>query len=133
MNVVIPNGTVYLSGIDKYSKESEYGHFEEGVLVTINDKNYLFLCDPADGYRSYGVVREVEEKPKFTFPPQPLIASNTRFAIPEESDYEREFEYLVLTNTKGQVVFKIGTDYTDDYYPQAIWEYHPELLPINQK
>ena len=122
MNVVIPNGTVYLSGIDKYSKESEYGHFEEGVLVTINDKNYLFLCDPADGYRSYGIVREVEEKPKFTFPPQPLIAG-----------YEREFEYLVLINTKGQVVFKVGTDYTDDYYPQAIWEYHPELLPINQK
>lgn len=132
MNVVIPNGMVYLSGIDKYSKETEYGHFEEGVLVTINDKNYLFLCDPEDGYRSYGCIRETKQKPKFTFPPQKLTAKNIHIVTDEEG-YTIEQDFLLLTNDKHQIVLKIGTDYTDDYYPQAIWEYHPEFLPINQK
>lgn len=46
--------------------------------------------------------------------------------------YERHDDIgMEIYNPDFGLILLIGTDYADDYYPVARWEWHPENLPIN--
>ena len=49
-------------------------------------------------------------------------------------DYFAEDKHLlVMTDaTNGKEVLVVGTDYTDDYYPNACFHWQPENLEINK-
>ena len=61
---------------------------------------------------------------KNVFPSQPVFISF--------SDNEYGVQVYTLRNANnGEVILKFGTDYSDSYYPMAIFDYNPENMPIN--
>lgn len=107
----------------------------------IDGVTYGAFIDPDDGYRSYGSIQEVKDhKCQYTFPPQPVNIQNVN--INKEVYREDKFggwheyiskDFLRMTDAvNGKEVLEIGTDYSEDYYPCAIFHYTPENLEINK-
>ena len=110
----------------------------EQIYIGIDDKVYMFEEDPEDGYRSYMKdykvvnwdlnnkfdpieVRIVKFKEDGKVKPKLLPGKDTRFDGYEIYDAKNKKPILI-----------IGTDYIDDYYPSAIFEWHPENMSINE-
>jgi len=116
-SVELKPGTYMLSGVDYIP--SDCG---TGVVITLDGVSYRADEDLYDGYRSYaGGFKMTNTKPTNTFPPQKVTLS-----------YESKYDILAL-RSNGARVLEVGTDYSDDWYPCAIFHYWPENLPINQK
>lgn len=128
MITLLPEGTHKFSGIEPY-KDSE------GYFIIIDNVLYAFECDPDDGFRSYGnlyIPRNISVNDiKNRFPAQDVIITlhdNKRC----DDSYKKQF-YTIINAKTGKLILKIGTDYTDDYYPVAICHYYPENMTINQQ
>ena len=129
----IPDGKVLLSGIDTVAvKVGFYGEDStNGIVIQLNGKNYLCYEDPEDGYRSCSIFQEVSSKCKYTFPPQPVFVEHYNVVI-NEYGYEDSNHGIKIYNDNKELILQVGTDHYDDYYPMAVFEWHPENLPINK-
>lgn len=133
MENIISDGKHMLSGVDKVCFEGD--DFEpdiHAVILKIDDKCYAAYENPDDGYRSYGSFHETDELPKTTFPPQPVIAENVHVEEYDDDGWPTIYDMLILYNEKKDVILKVGTDHSDTWYPWAIFQWHPENLPINK-
>lgn len=122
------NGHHMLSGVSNFIHKGCDDGMGDGVIIVLDDKIYSCYEDPDDGYRSYSIIRagvpnNIEKKCTNIFPPQPV---NVQF----EEHYN--IWDCKITNKDGDLILRVGTDELDDYYPTAIFEYHPENLPINK-
>ena len=136
MRQFIFNGMHKLSGVSMIKVEDEYYESaEDGILLTIDGVNYIAVTDPDDGYRSYGYLYPASENmiQKNTFPEQDVLVDNHIERSTDEEGYEQDYEETVIYNVDGGLILRVGTDYSDTYYPCAIFRYNPENLPINQK
>ena len=120
-----------LSGVDTtIERVKQYGGYYEDcevVRFVIDGKTYKATEDPDDGYRSY--LKELEvtnEKVTNSFPPQKVIGK-----MKDDSDWEKNDTIQFIDTTTGEVVFEVGTDNTDDYYPYCVLRWSPENLVIN--
>ena len=104
----------------------------EGFIVQIDGKNYASYVDHNDGYRSYGIFRETNEKCTNTFPPQDVllekVSSNGVYDMYEEP--KQEFWRILNPETK-EVILECGTVWYDSYYPMGRCYFDPTKLPIN--
>lgn len=137
MENIISDGIHYLSGIGYSTKE--YGWSNKGInvyLFCIDGKTYGAYEDPDDGYRSFGCLEEMDAKCQYTFPPQAVRVVNKRVDRKIEHDgwleYENKFMIHILDAVNGKEVLVVGTDYSESYYPMAIFNYTPENLEINK-
>lgn len=136
MENIISNGLHYLSGIGHSTKHNWDGTEINVNLFCIDDKTYGVYEDPDDGWRSYGRLEEVDDKCQYTFPPQSIKVVNEK--VYNETDYgiyteyEDKFIIHIYDAINGKEVLVVGTDYSDDYYPLAIFNYTPENLEINK-
>ena len=132
---VISDGQHMLSGVCEVSILDEYdGGSSDGILITIDGDNYAAYTNSSDGYRSYGsFYKTVAYAQKNKFPPQPVIVSNWD---QDEYDIESGMTYIAcgidILNLEGELILRVGTDHTDNYYPMAIFKYNPQNLPINK-
>ena len=125
-----------LSGVSIVKIEDEYWErVEDGILLTIDGVNYVAVTDPDDGYRSYGCFypAPAEMVQKNSFPEQDVLVDNHEKHGFDDNGYDDDFEETVIYNTDGQMILRIGTDFSDAYYPCAIFRYNPKNLPINKK
>lgn len=107
-------GNHILTGIDHTCGE---------VLFQIDGLNYLIIEDEDDGYRSYMSELEITDRTiKNIFCGQPVRCEHQG----EESDILR------IYSSDNKIILEVGTDYTDDYYPCAVFNYYPENMDINQ-
>lgn len=132
----LENGIHLLSGVSDTTVHCGYEDDDpvNGYIIRIDETNYCIYEDPDDGYRSYGVFHETDERCTNTFPPQEVMVEvyNTGW-IEEDDYYESKQEGMKITNPKdGSLILEIGTKWYDSYYPMAYCEYHPENLPINK-
>lgn len=139
----ISDGKHFLSGVGHATIKCDniYRDDVDVDLFCIDGITYGAFIDPDDGYRSYGSIQEVKDhKCQYTFPPQPVNIQNVN--INEEVYREDKFggwheyiskDFLRMTDAiNGKEVLEIGTDYSEDYYPCAIFHYTPENLEINK-
>lgn len=121
---IISGGWHELSGFCDTTIEDEYRSEELNALVVcIDGKNYLCYEDPDDGYRSHSELRQTDRECGNMFPPQRVMVKHYT---------HRDDKGIEIYNPDFELILKIGTDNWDDYYPQAVWEWHPENLPINK-
>ena len=92
--------------------------------VEINNVTFAFLLDPSDGYRSYSSqVLVVPNMPLKTRIPRVPV----RFKASEKSVYDSDVsisDLLIdaISVDTNKVLLKLGTDYSDDYYPSAVFQ-----------
>ena len=134
---LIEDGVHYLSGIGNTTYHSDWDNAEVDVdLFCIDGIVYGAYIDPLDGYRSYGIITEVTDIPnckcQFTFPPQKVIVENVHTKIDDEYGMVTDAYKLVIKDAiLNKEVLVVGTDYSDDYYPCAIFSYQPMNLYAN--
>lgn len=137
MENLISDGIHYLSGIGYSTKEDGWGYKDINVyLFCIDGKTYGAYEDPDDGYRSFGCLEEMDAKCQYTFPPQAVRVVNERVDRINHEDgwheYEDKFMTHILDAVNGKEVLVVGTDFSESYYPMAIFNYTPENLEINK-
>lgn len=131
--VTLPN-IVSLSGVG-YTVRRNEGLFSRPdvnvIVLVIDGVRYGAYEDPDDGYRSYGAFGEIDGDEMIdknrcfvtTFEPQQMVCV---------TDKVGSVETLSLYDcTTGKLVVRVGTDYTEDYYPVAIFEYNPQNMAVN--
>ena len=134
---IIEDGIHYLSGIGSTTYHDDWNNEDIDVeLFCIDDVIYGAYIDPEDGYRSYGRITAATDiadcKCQFTFPPQKVIVENVHTKIEDEYGIATDAYKLVIKDAilnKEELV--VGTDYSDDYYPCAIFSYQPMNLYAN--
>lgn len=136
MSNLIPDGKHLLSGVCEVTvKCCYYGdNTAEGIVLTIDGKNYTAYTDPDDGYRSYGAFYESgDDYPqKNSFPGQQVMVSNEDWDEEDENGWPHRGNKIAIYNIEtGDEIFSCGTIHDDSYYPVGFWHYHPEYLPIN--
>lgn len=121
-----------LSGVEETKIEiDDYwsGKIEtNAIIIQLDGKNYAFVADPDDGYRSYCKDPvEVKQSPKYKFS---NISVNV--IVREEDDGWETDRLLVFNDVKNEKeVLIVGTDNYNDWYPCCRFEWHPENLSIN--
>lgn len=113
------------SGILKADRESYQYEDASTLLFILDGKTYRVTEDPSDGYRS--MMRDIEEVSD--------AAVANRFAPVRVMGIYREesCDILELHDLKsGNLVLRIGTENTDDYYPYFVSEFMPERMACNQ-
>lgn len=138
INGAIPNGEHFLSGFEEVTFDG-YGEELDGVVIIVDGKYYLAYYNPDDGYRSYGVIREIADLSEINtkiinvFEPQKVMVYGFHEVVTDD-----EYDYITsdksgirLVNGFGDLILEVSTDYAEDYYPFGYVEYHPEKLPCN--
>ena len=132
---VISNGLHTISGIGDAIIHDDWNDEDIDVdLFCIDGVTYGAWIDPDDGYRSYGVIKAMpEHKCQYTFPPQSIkIENKTIKGNPMDYFAEDKTLFVMTDATNGKEVLVVGTDYSDNYYPNACFKWQPENLEVNQ-
>lgn len=128
---MLPLGEHLLSGVESFSVVRDYDKSISGYYLVIDDTVYAFEIDPDDGYRSYGDLSIPDnikkEDIRNSFQPVRVIISD------EPESGKEAIMYAIRDCSNGKVILRIGTDYTDGYYPCAIFDYYPENMVINNR
>lgn len=136
---VLDDGLYELSGVGYFTEIDEWtGDYFDTIVLILNGVYYGISEDRNDGYRSYGrfnVLTSLPTNIQMTeFPPQQVKVYSTY--LKEEgtySCYDTEKSYITIYNAKDDsLIAEVGTDYSDFYYPCAIFRWYPQNLPINK-
>lgn len=111
----------------------------DGVCFTLSNRTYLIFEDPSDGYRSTaGPILSYEGSAYelgssgVSFPnyiKEPVICSHRT-----KGEYSSEDDVLeVRSKETGELIFEVGTDSCDDYYPSFVNRWNPAGLSANAK
>jgi hypothetical protein len=122
--------TCKLYGVSFSGKTDEHGDIINTMVFVLDGVGYLAKENSDDGYRS--TCSEIEEVEAYM--------CNNLFQACEvrlshnESDGDQENDLLVGTDIKThKVVFTVGTENTNDYYPCCIMTFDPTSMAINDK
>lgn len=136
---VLDDGLYELSGVGYFTEIDDWtGDYIETIVLILNGVNYGISEDKNDGYRSYGrfnVLTSLPTNIQMTeFPPQRVKVYSTHLKeFDEDSYYGTEKSYITIYNSKDDsLIAEVGTDYSDSYYPCAIFRWYPQNLPINK-
>lgn len=133
-NKILKEGKHYLTAVFTYAYKG-WESDGDGVILMLDGDIYYCYENPDDGYRSYSVIEKAKSLDEIkcdhqlaTFPPQEVYV---KFTDKKDELGDPSWECLI-TNEYNELILKVGTDNYDDYYPMAIFEYHPENLLINK-
>lgn len=109
-----------------------------GVIFGLSGTTYLVFEDPSDGYRSSagpilsfeGAAYELSGEGCETYLREKVVCSHrTQGAYSGSTDDVLE----VRNAATGHLIFEVGTEDVDDYYPGYVCRWHPEHLSANQE
>lgn len=116
----------------------EYGGVELGtnseydaeyVIFMLDGNCYKIEEDPSDGWRSY--AKDVEEyhgeMSRRCILPYPIKV----ICYMDDNQDNNILKFMDVEN--GKIFLLIGTERTDDWYPQCRFEYTPENIHLNEK
>lgn len=107
-----------------------------GAMFGLDDTIYLVFEDENDGYRSsagpllsfVGSVYDLGGSYHEYLEEAVICSHGTR------GEYGGESDVLELRSKEtGELIFRVGTDNVDDYYPSFVAEWRPEGLGANSK
>jgi hypothetical protein len=113
---------IYVSETENKTKKT-YAFFGVcGNYFKLDDKIFEAIEDPDDGYRSYlDTVICVENVPA-TFS-RVKLADVVVVKARDEGNYRCD---TLIDASDGHVWLRIGTDYSEDYYPCFVFRYSPK-------
>lgn len=123
-------GVHHLTGVEMLvvTEKNGWGYAEDvnAVRFVLDGVVYQATEDPDDGYRSMlGTIGVIEGATvKYMFPPVKV-----RCAMSDEVN-EEILHFTDMDN--GEIILKIGTDCSDDWYPWCVMEWTPENMACNQ-
>ena len=125
-------GEHLLSGVDFTTiRVKDWGdHYTDAnaCRFRLDGKTYVAAEDEDDGYRSH--LRDLivtDDKLTNEWDPVRVLGS-----ISDRNQYGDESEVLELRDAvTGQVVLRVGTENTNDYYPYYVAEFTPAALVHN--
>lgn len=127
-------GRHLLSGVDctphqKREGESEWEDYGDDYIICIDGINYLMIEDLNDGYRSNMLDPEITDREiKNSFEQQEIFIKHRNYG----SYSGEEADVMEIYSMSGNLILEIGTENIGDYYPGAIFNYHPENMEINK-
>lgn len=111
-------GRHMLSGVD-----FGYNNGANEVRFILDGNGYSASEDESDGWRSYlNDLNSFNGRIRNTF-------DETEVVIQEDDSDAGVFNFICSDN--GKTVLRLGTDYSDSWYPVCVMEYTPENLPMN--
>lgn len=115
----------------------EYGGVELGtnsendaeyVIFMLDGNCYKIEEDPSDGWRSY--AKDVEEY-NGTMSRRCILPTSVKvICFMDDNPDHNILKFMDVEN--GKVFLSIGTERTDDWYPQCRFDYHPENIHLNE-
>jgi len=105
-----------LSGVER-------GYFdgENHISFILNGISFTATEDPDDGYRSAMRSLTLGKNVENTFPPIKVSLSMSING------------YLVVMDVVSkETILEVGTDFSDDWYPYYVDNWHPEKMHINK-
>ena len=109
-------GEHVLTGVEEF-----YSNDSNEFCLVLDGIVFSFLEDPDDGYRSLlGEVLIGRREIKNTFDP-------VKVSVIKNPDEDSE-TILGLVGDRYKVLFEVGTNYSDDYYPCFVSSFSPEIL-----
>lgn len=111
-------------------KIDDYREGDGGVCFILDDKKYQIYCNPDDGYRSYLTDLYTDENVKCS---NCFEAKEVLIADASTLFENHNLEGIVILSMTRKIIGEIVTDYSDDWYPCARVEWHPENLLVNQQ
>lgn len=98
----------------------------DGNCFKLGKNVFEAIEDPGDGYRSYldevrTVSREEQEQRKLTFFRRPIATVEV-----VESSVINGHNLVDRDSANGYIWLTIGTDHSDDWYPQCVFQYNPK-------
>ena len=132
-NIDITSGKHILTGVSHYRGKFDWRDDANGVCFILDGKHYFAIEDPDDGYRSYLDICASNNKIcKNVFPPQEVDVQIFEYKDRDWGD-ENTDAFHIVNPKDGSIILKLEEEHYDVYYPCAVWEYHPENLPINKQ
>ena len=127
-------------GVFKYAPKMDVRHplcnDANGVLFGIDDTVYLAFEDENDGYRSSAapLLSFVGAAYELGGGYHSYLNEEVVCSYGTSSKYAGKADCLeVRSKETGRLIFRVGTDNTDDYYPSFVCEWSPEHLSANAK
>ena len=127
-------GRHLLSGVEysqhqKREGEEDWEDYGNDCLVCIDGVNYLIIEDLNDGYRSNMLDPETTDREiKNTFEEQEVFIKHREYG----SYSGDSADVMEIYSMSGELILEVGTENIGDYYPGAIFGYHPENMIINK-
>lgn len=100
----------------------------EYIKFTLDDKTYLAIENPDDGYRSYMEDLEIVDEECEVKIPNIRVCCHMR----DSNRYEKHDVLVFVDIANGKEILAVGTGNFDDYYPYCVFEYTPENMSCNQ-
>lgn len=123
------SGKYILDAVDFSVLESgsDYRPDANTIRFRLDDIVYIATEDAEDGYRS--CLGEIERsccEITNTFPAIEVIARQIK------SEYDDSIDIVELIDiVNDKIVLRVGTDYSDSYYPVFVNEFSPENMSTN--
>lgn len=133
MNLEELVGLHQFSGVDFTSEKTtaSYGNRDATHFNFVLDgTTYCAVEDPSDGYRS--MLDDITIPPYEivnTFPPIQVFCAMRRTYQYHHVQIESILDAYDVKN--GKIVFSIGTDHAEDYYPSFVATFTPEAMHVN--
>lgn len=125
-------GVHELSGVDFGTKprgESYYDSDPNTMTFVFDGLTYVASENPSDGYRSMLEDIEQTDVPVTNkFSPCKVVCFMRTAARVGEYGCD---EILMVDATNGNIVLRLGTSNSDDYYPSYTAEFTPENMSVN--
>jgi hypothetical protein len=114
------------------------GSDANGALFTLSGKTYLIFEDESDGYRSSAGPLLCFEGSAYVIGGGSFYPDYIHEAVlcshVTKGEYGGQDDILeVRSKETGEVIFRVGTDNVDDYYPSFVCEWRPEGLSANAR
>jgi hypothetical protein len=112
-------GKHYLMGVDFENTNVGYNDAQQ-INFVLDGKTYSATEDPEDGYRScMKMILECQTAVKNLFYPVEVVGS-----------MDEKGEIIEFRSVKsGQIILRVGTDCSDNYYPWFVAQFTPENIP----
>ncbi len=112
---------------DVIQKARPYDEDARTMTFRLDGITYTATEDPSDGYRS--AMEHLEAEPvemKNVFAP-----CNVLCAMRADDTYRKNDVLDMIDEITGKVVLSVGTENTDDYYPNYVDDFMPENMAAN--
>lgn len=128
-------GLRQLDAIDFREEETtdHWGDLEHACACRFRLDGVVFVAmeDPQDGYRSSMRSLKIDPATPMTNDFHPITVLCKHIAKTDKTDTCDILEIIDCEST--EVVLRVGTNYSDDYYPSFVSQFYPDSMILNKR